>query len=332
MKVLSYWRHLIIILGLSSTSFSSAQTASPQEVLATVVGVHTQIPSTARTAAMLGTERSGSGVVIDEQGLILTVGYLILEALQVEVTPFSGERIPAQIVAYDHASGLGLVRASQPLAGKPIRLGETQALQAGSPVLIISRKGGERITPAQVMARKTFAGTWEYLLEDAIFTSPPHRDFNGAALIGNRGELLGIGSLVMTDVLEDQPTAQVTPGNMFIPIDLLPAILPDLLESGHSLPLKPWLGLYAGEYRGYLMVDRVAEGGPAARAGLGANDLIVAVAQQPVSTLEELFRQIWALGNAGVTVPITVLREGQLVELEIHSSDRYSWLRLNPSL
>ena len=332
MKALSYWRSLIIIFGLCGTLSSAAQTANPQEVLAAVVGVHAQVPRTARTADTLGTERRGSGVVIDDKGLILTVGYLILEALQVEVTPVNGERIPTRIVAYDHASGLGLLRATRPLNSKPIQLGETKALQAGSPVLIISRKDKESITPVQIMARKTFAGTWEYLLDDAIFTSPPHRDFNGAALIGNRGELLGIGSLIMTDVLEDQPTAQVTPGNMFIPIDLLPPILPDLLASGHSRPVRPWLGLYAGEYRGYLLIDRLAEGGPAAQAGLTTNDLIVAVAQQPVNTLSELFRQVWALGDAGVTVPITVLREGKLVEIQINSGDRYSWLRLNPSL
>ena len=304
----------------------------PQQVLAAIVGVHAEVPATARTAATLGTERDGSGVIIDQDGLVLTIGYLILEALTVDITLADGQRIPAQIVAYDHNSGFGLVRASRPLSNKPVPLGDSTTLQRGDPILIISRTQQENITPAQVMIRKSFAGSWEYLLDDAIFTSPPHPDFNGAALIGKQGELLGIGSLILNDVLADQPAAAVTPGNMFVPVDLLPPVLPELLAQGRRSKVHPWLGLYTREYRGYLFVEQVSENGPAAQAGLTQNDLIVAVARQRVSTLSGFLRQVWALGDAGVTVPLTVLRDAQLVDIQITSGDRYNWLQLNPAL
>jgi len=335
-QLIHHLRFILIFCTLSVIGgFSPAhsQTATdPQDVLAAVVGVRSQVPADARTATMLGSERSGSGVIIDQDGLVLTIGYLILEAQSVELTLSNGATIPAKIVAYDHPSGLGLLRASRPLASKPIRLGEPSELMPGDPILIISRGAQENISPAQVIVRKTFTGTWEYLLDNAIFTSPPHRDFNGAALIGNHGELLGIGSLILQDVLADQPSAEITPGNMFVPVDVLQPVLAELIAQGRRSKARPWLGLYAGEYRGRLFVDRVAQDGPAQTAGIKRNDLIVAVDQQAVNTLSGFLRQVWALGEAGVTVPLTVLREAELVDIPITSGDRYDWLRLNPAL
>jgi S1-C subfamily serine protease len=303
--------------------------AEIETILAAIVGVESQVPDNARTAKTLGTERSGSGVVIDSSGLIATIGYLILEAASTQVELNDGTMVPAKVIAYDHDTGFGLLRALQPIAVKPMRLGRSVDLKETDKVLVVSHGGANAVRPATVVSRRTFAGYWEYLLDDAIFTSPPHPVFGGAALIGPEGDLLGIGSLVVGDA---RPGEDPLPGNMFVPIDRLEPILGDLLTTGRSLrPARPWLGIYAEEYRGYLFVTRVAENSPAAESGIKTNEIITQVAGQSVDSLADFYRKVWALGDAGVDVPITVLRLNQLVDISVASSDRYQWLRLNPS-
>lgn len=320
----------LLFAGLSSVSAQAQNTTDGIDmVLGAVVGVDTLVPDNARTARTLGTERSGSGVVIDNNGLIVTVGYLILEASSAEIELTSGAKIPAKILAYDHDSGLGLLRALQPLEVTPMPLGSSKELGEADKVLAVSHGGIDAVRPATVVSRRTFAGYWEYLLEQAIFTAPPHPIFGGAALIGAQGELLGIGSLIVGDALPgDEPLA----GNMFIPIDRLEPILGELLVSGRTSQLaRPWLGIYAEEHRGYLFINRLAQGGPASDAGLKPNELILKVAGQSVASLTDFYKKIWALGKAGIEVPLTVLRDGQLTEVNVVSGDRYDWLRLNPS-
>lgn len=298
------------------------------DVLGAVVSVRAEIPVTARTADVLGTEREGSGVVIDDKGLILTIGYLILEASRAEVTVAGGRKVPVQILAYDHNSGFGLLRATQPLEVKPIKLGDSSSLQESARVLISGFGGTEAVRPAIVVSRRVFAGYWEYLLDDAIFTSPPYENFGGAALIGPEGELLGIGSLVVGDAMGSE---RAVPGNMFVPIDTLKPILKDMLATGRSTAApRPWLGIYSEQYRGHVFVTRVADTGPAARAGIRADDVILELAGSPVTTIEDFYRKLWALGKAGIDVRLTVLRGADLLDITVHSGDRYHWLRLNP--
>ena len=298
------------------------------DVLGAVVSVRAEVPITARTADVLGTEREGSGVVIDDKGLILTIGYLILEASRAEVTVAGGHKIPVQILAYDHNSGFGLLRATKPLDVKPMKLGDSAALEESARVLISGFGGANAVRPAIVVSRRVFAGYWEYLLDDAIFTSPPYENFGGAALIGPEGELLGIGSLVVGDAMGSD---RAVPGNMFVPIDTLKPILKDMLANGRSTaPPRPWLGIYSEQHRGHVFVTRVADTGPAARAGIRANDLILELAGKPVTTIEDFYRKLWALGKAGIDVRLTVLRGADLLDITVRSGDRYNWLRLNP--
>lgn len=321
----------LLLANLALTAPANAQSSANgiDVVLGAVVGIDTLVPDNARTARSLGTLRSGSGVVIDNNGLIVTIGYLILEASSAKVELTDGSTVAAEIVAYDHDSGLGLLRALQPLDVTPMPLGNTEKLAEADKVLVVSYGGVDAVRPATVVSRRTFAGYWEYLLEQAIFTSPPHPMFGGAALIGPGGELLGIGSLVVGDAL---PGEEPLAGNMFIPIDLLEPILGELLTSGRtSRPPRPWLGLYLNEYRGYLFVNRLAQDGPASSSGLQIDDIILQVAGQPVVSLVDFYEKIWALGNAGTDVPLTVLKSGQPTEVNITSGDRYNWLRLNPS-
>lgn len=310
---------------------ASAQDTNPRfvEILSAVVAVRAEVPVTARTAAVLGTEREGSGVVIDKDGLVVTIGYLILEASRAEITLPGGKEVPVEIIAYDHNSGFGLLRATEPLEVMPMKLGSSTDLEETSRVLVSSYGGAEATRPAIVVSRREFAGYWEYLLEDAIFTSPPYPNFGGAALIGPAGELLGIGSLVVGDAVLGE---RQVPGNMFVPIDNLKPILRDLLTLGRSsAPPRPWLGIYTEEIRGRLFVTRLAADGPAAQAGVEAGDIIVAIGGSAISSMADFYRKLWSRGEAGIEVTLTVLKAAELVNVKIHSSDRYRWLRLNPA-
>jgi S1-C subfamily serine protease len=287
------------------------------------------VPPDARTAESLGTERTGSGVVIDDDGLVLTIGYLVLEADSVVLTDIDGTSVPANIVAYDHDTGFGLVRALRPLSAKPIRLGNSGTLRPPDRALVLSHGGLDSAQGVVVIERRTFAGYWEYLLEDAIFTTPPHFEYGGAALIGADGTLLGIGSLLVGNV---SGGPESLPGNMFVPIDALKPIFADLLSRGRSAANpRPWLGVYTEDDRNHVFVIRLADGGPAERAGVEVDDIIVRVGDTPVASMADFYRAVWSLGDAGVEVPLTILRGGELMEIAVPSRDRYGYLRLGSS-
>lgn len=303
--------------------------ADPRAVVEAVLGLRAEVPAEARTSGTLGRERLGSGVLIDGQGLVLTIGYLILEASAVDLYDARGERIPAEIVGYDHETGLGLVRARAPLAARPVPLGRSADVRIGDPLLVISRAGALSGRETRLADRRDYAGYWEYLLEDALLTTPAHPAFGGAALIDTAGRLVGIGSLGIPDAAAE---GVQSPGNMFVPVDALKPIMADLLSSGRREgPHRPWLGVYAREVGGHVVVTGVAEGGPAATAGLAAGDLVMGVNGQPVASLAEFYRRIWSMGEAGVEVPLQVTRGPRPLALRVTSIDRLRWLKLNQS-
>lgn len=298
-------------------------------VLEAVVQVVSKVPAEARTARTLGTNRDGSGVVIDSNGLILTIGYAILEAESSEIVLSNGKRVAARPVAYDHASGFGLLRANQKLSVKPVELGDSSALAVRDPILMVSHGGRKGALPGLVVSRRPFAGSWEYMLERAIYTAPPHPAFGGAALFSAKGKLVGIGSLIVGDAME---LGHATPGNMFIPIDQLKPILGDLLEKGRATgPHRPWLGIYAQEIHGRLFVSRTARGGPAQSAGVRQGDIVVGIAGEPVTSLIDFYRRVWKLGHAGISVPLDILQGVKVLPISVKSTDRYKWLKLDHS-
>ncbi|MHA1567375.1 MAG: S1C family serine protease, partial [Alphaproteobacteria bacterium] len=291
----------------------------PRVLLRALVGIEADIPSGARTAPGLGTHREGNGVVISEDGLVLTIGYLILEAASVDITLQNGREVAAEVVAYDHDSGFGLVRATQALGIDPIQLGDSAAVLANQRALVATRNGVSDALGVRVVSRRVFSGSWEYMIEDAIFTSPPHRQFAGAALIGAEGKLIGIGSLFVGNAgNEDKP------GNMFVPINEIKPILQELVDNGRRTAApRPWLGVYPEPLQGFVFISRVAEGGPAEGAGVRAGDLVVEVDGVGVGDVEDFYRSIWATGDAGTTIDLTLLsRGGQLREITIPSIDR----------
>ncbi len=322
-------RVLIPLLACVASAGASPAGAQPTaaDVISAVVEVHALIPGDARTATSLGTQRSGAGVVIDDDGLVLTIGYLILEAATVTVG-VADTLTPAAVVAYDHATGFGLVRARGPLHRSPLALGDSSGLRRGDPALVIGGSESQPVAPVRVVDRRDFAGYWEYLLEDAIFTAPPQSSFAGAALVDLRGRLVGVGSLMLQDAANgDAPL----PGNMFVPINALKPILPDLLARGRGPgPSRPWLGMFTRSVSGHLFVTAVAPAGPAEQAGVRPGDIVLQVAGERITGMADFFRRVWALGNAGARVPLRVLRDAEIREITIESGDRYRWLRLRP--
>ena len=318
-----------VVAALLLFSGPGAVAAGPEGELAyrleAVVRVHAEIPTDARTAAYLGTERDGAGVVIDDAGLVVTIGYLITEAMGAEVTTGSGRVSRADVVGFDIASGLGLLRAAEPLAVKPIPIGTATALTEKTPVVVAASGGPEAVLPAVVVSRRDFVGYWEYLLDDAIFTAPPHPAWSGAALLGPDGKLAGIGSLVVSDAKADLP------GNMFVPIDRLQPVMGDLLALGRpSAPSRPWLGVNLRELDGKLVVGRVALDGPSDKAGVRHGDRVTAIDGAPVHELADFYRTLWRHGDAGVTVRLGVARQGEEREIEVNTIDRYRTPRDGP--
>ncbi len=297
---------------------------TPADILKAIVKVKATIPEDAATAQVLGTAREGNGVAIDARGHILTIGYLILEAETIEVIDADGDSVKADFVAYDYKTGFGILRANSPLAITPLKLGQSSLLKEGDRILIAGFGGSDAVLGSRVIARKQFVGYWEYLLEDAIYTSPPYPNYGGAALIDSDGHLLGIGSiftrLSVTGI-------GVIPCIMSVPIDLLKPILADLINTGRSSEApQPWLGVHADETHGRVIIIRVTPGGPAAKAGIKAGDIVVAVNQIPVKGLAEFFRQIWSMGPAGVMVHLSVLQGTQVRDISVPSADRYQML------
>jgi len=301
----------------------SADEAAARETLSAVVGVRTKILANARSAATLGTQREGSGVLVRD-GYVATIGYLVIESESIEVTGADGKSVPAALAAYDHASGFGLLKLLAPLAGKPLPIGNSSAAAEREPALVAAY-GGDGVSVVRVVSRRAFSGSWEYMLDAAIFTFPPVMNWSGASLISARGELLGLGSLIVAD---SAGAGTQSPGNMFVPADLLKAILEDLIARGKaSGPVRPWLGVNTEEMRGRLFVTRVSPEGPADKAGLKSGDILIGVGGEEVASLAEFYRKIWALGAAGVEVPLRVLQGVQVKEVSVRSMDRLQYFR-----
>lgn len=299
-----------------------------EEILKAIVQIRAMIPKDAHTATTLGTEREGSGVVIDSKGYILTIGYLIVEAESIEVTGLEEKPVTATFVGYDHNTGFGLIKTEKPLKVVPMKIGTSSQVKEGDPVLVAGHGGVDAVQVARVISRKEFAGYWEYLLEEAIFTAPAYTNFGGAALMGQDGQLLGIGSLFTQMMI---PGLAAIPSNVFVPIDLLGPILSDLKTLGRSSKApRPWLGINAEEAHGRVFITRVTAGSPAEKAGIKPGDLIVTVSKNGVNGLTDFYRKVWALGRAGVDVPLDVLRGTEIKEITVHSGDRQQFLRLKP--
>ena len=334
---------VLMLFALALPAFGAAPPAAPatprdddakyqflKDAANAVVGVKVKAIANARSAATLGVDRLGNGVVIDKNGLVLTIGYLILEADQIEVVTGTGHTVPATLAAYDHATGFGLLRPLMPLEVKPIKLGNSERVEAQHRMLVAGVGGAENLSVATVVSRRKFTGYWEYLLDSAIFTTPPRQDFGGAALIDRHGELVGIGSLFVMDA---QTPGERLPGNMFIPIDLLKPILAEMISTGRQKAgRRPWLGISSIEEDGRIKVLRVSGDSPAEKAGIVAGDIILALSGESVQSLDDFYKRLWAKGAPGVEVTLKVLKGTDVRDIRVRSMDRMEHIRKRPTI
>ena len=294
-----------------------------ERALSAIVGLHSIIPADAFTAETLGTERAGNGVHIGD-GLVLTIGYLITEAETIWLHFGDGRAVEGTALGYDQETGFGLVQALARLELPTLSFGSSKAAELGERVVVGGVGGRTRSLAARIAAKQEFAGYWEYVLDDAIFTYPAHPNWGGTGLISAQGELIGVGSLQ----LERARDGKNEHLNMVVPIDLLQPILDDLRKFGRvNKPARPWLGVYSTEVEDKIVVVGIAAKGPAARAEIKTGDVILSVAGQNVSTLAGFYRKVWALGNSGVEVPLTLYREGVTFDVRVNSSDRAKFLK-----
>jgi S1-C subfamily serine protease len=289
-----------------------------------VVALRVAIPDDAFTAPILGTERTGNGVVIRSDGLVLTVGYLILEAESIWLTANSGVVVAGHPLAYDFVTGFGLVQPLGHLDLPPLAIGSTAPIDVGDEVIVLGHGGRAHALKADVFAKREFAGPWEYLLDQALFTTPAHPEWSGAALLSEDGRLVGIGSLFVQEPAGDD----IVKGNMFMPIDVFVPVQEDLLTYGRrSGPARPWLGMYTAETGEGLAVTGLAPGGPAERAGVQVGDAVIDVGAERVAGLADLYRKVWRQGPAGAAIPLTLARGGTPLRVRVQSADRMDSLK-----
>lgn len=322
----------VLIAGTAAAATAAAESPIEQQSRAlwrasnAVLGLQADAVEDARSARTLGAHRAGSGVLIGADGLVLTIGYLILEAELVDLVTDDDRRIPARVVGYDVATGFGLVQALAPLRLVPAPLGEAAALQPSEPLIIVS--GGEdgEVGPTRLASRRSFSGYWEYHVDGALFTAPARADHSGAGLFNLNGELVGIGSLLVNDAF-GAAGARV-PGNMFVPIDLLKPILAELRERGSSsASARAWMGINAAEVSEGLRIIRVSDDSPADVAGLQAGDRILRIDGAAVARLEELWKRLWTGASAEREVRLEIERDGQRQTLSVQTVDRAKTLR-----
>ena len=317
-----------IALAVLCSFAAQAQSLTLEQLLSGVVHIKTLITPEGRTAETLGSEREGTGIVIDDNGLVLTIGYLMVEAISAEVTTNDGHTVGANVVGYDNESGFGLLQTITPLKVRALQMGKSADIKVGDPVVVASYGGPSGMSPVHVVAKREFAGEWEYLLDEAIFTAPPHPAWSGAALISHDGKLVGVGSLMVHDAPGKGDNQH---GNMFVPIDRLAPIFADLISDGRPAVAHPWLGLNTDDVGGHLVVRRVTPGAPAEKAGLRKGDIILAVNGETPKSLPDFYRKIWSQGDAGVDIPLDVLQNHQRRSFQVHSMNRLDHLRLKSS-
>lgn len=324
----------VALLGLvAQAGAATPQPTAPQTIIdaltkasAAVVGLEVTAADGSRSAETLGKKRSGSGVVIGPDGLILTIGYLMLEAESIQVVTQDNKTIPARAVAYDLATGFGLIRPLLPMRGiSPVALGSHKDLQTGE--ALMAATGGEDgdVGMTQLVSKRPFSGYWEYHIETALFTSPPIGNHSGAPLFSQRGELLGIGSLFVMDAMGEN---RRLPGNMFVPVDLLKPILAELQQTGSTkLSRRPWLGLTSSEQGGRVQVVRVNKDSPAQSAGLQPGDVVLAVDGAKVATLEAFYKKLWDRSDPDGEVELTILQGADLKTIKLKAVDRMTTMQ-----
>ena len=311
----------VLLILCANNSYADLTKEKVGQFYESIVSVRSIVPAEARTAASLGVEREGNGVAIDEKH-ILTIGYIVIEAKSIEIGLSDGRRLPAKLVGYDHTTGFGIIKSIVPLKMPPLQLGNSDNIKTEQDLLILpsSNRGAGSIVRS--VSRRPFTGWWEYFVENPIYTTPPNGLWAGAPILNKNGEILGIGSLFVS---ESVPGIS-SPGNMSVPINLLKPILEDLISSGRrKSKVQPYLGISSDDSNDQVIVTRVSDGGPAFQAGIKPQDVIMAINGSQVSNLKSFYEKVWKYGEAGVTIELGVLRRGEIMNFKLKTVDRLDY-------
>ncbi len=294
--------------------------------------IRTHVPENGFTVQSLGAERAGHAVLIDASGLFLTIGYLVVEATQVWLIDADGAAVEGHVIGSDTETGFGLVQMMGRPNADPLPIGTAEDLTLGDRAIVAGYGGVHQCVDVEIVGRREFAGYWEYLLDKAIFTSPPHPFWGGSSLIGMDGTLKGIGSLFVQESVPNEDGGDPREGNMIVPIDLLAGIKDDLLSTGsRTTPPRPWMGVFSAEASGKVVVAGLWDGGPADQAGVEAGDLVLELDGRPVTGMAGMYRALWDMGAAGIRVPLTVYRDKRIVEIDVETAARSDFY-LKPGL
>jgi S1-C subfamily serine protease len=295
----------------------SALPSHIQHVAPAVVGIHVEVPSDRPSAATLGAERWGSGVLFDATGYALTVSYVLIDAARVDVVLRDGRKVEGKVAGLDLESGLGVIKLEGPGPWPAASLGDSTRMAVGdiTGTVGMDEDGALIATPGTVKSIRAFAASWEYMLDRALFVAPYNSAFGGAALVDQTGAVVGITSLRL---------GEATYMNLAIPIEQFLGDREELIAKGRveSRKPRPWLGLYTRETDDGLVVAGVSPIGPARSAGFRPGDRIVRVNGEEVSGQADFYRRLWR-GSAGQEVQLVVMRATRLEAITVRSVDRY---------
>ena len=317
-----FFQSFIIIFIFQNVFASEKKIATEEEVkklYESIVRIYSIVPPDARTANSLGTERRGSGVIIDDKH-ILTIGYIVVEADTINIGLPGGKTVPGELVGYDHTSGFGILRTINSTKLNPLKLGDSDEIKVDELLFVMPYPDQGQASAANAVSRRSFAGWWEYYLDKPIYTFPMNYSWAGTPLINQQGEILGIGSLFVSESLSPGVSS---PGNLFVPINDLKPILKDLIDNGRRTKnIKPYMGLSSEDSTGKVSVTRVNENGPAAKAGIMPNDVILSVNGKDVRNMTEFYKTVWGLGGPGTVLKLDIDRNEQRLSFELTTMDR----------
>ena len=333
MKYFTFLCLLILTLNRHSTAAQTEEKNSRlptvvnsqilQNSLAASVQITSRAVENASSARTLGKVRQGSGVVIGTDGLILTIGYLILETEQIEIRTHQQKTYPAQVVAYDQATGFGLIKPLIPLQGvEPVKLGKLLDQKTDTELWVVSAGSSVFSSPTKLIDVRSFTGYWEYHLDSAIYTSPPVVNHSGAGLFNLKGELIGIGSLFVQDVMPAGNPSSLA-GNMFVPVELLEPIFKNMLQNGTGPnSQRAWLGINAVEKLGRIQIVRVTPESPAQSAGLSPGQWLLGLNGKPVESLSAFYKQLWAIPINSESAQLTIFDGKTIYQIPVPIVDR----------
>jgi S1-C subfamily serine protease len=283
-------------------------------VVPATVAVAVEVPETHPSAAILGTERLGTGVVVDRAGLLLTVNYVVIGASSVEVTLLDETRVDGRVVAHDFASGLAVIEISaHGLAA--LDLCPSSALGVGQDIFIVAAAGENkrRANSGMITSIAPFDAYWDYSLDRAITTTAMNPGLGGAPLLDSHGRVAGIASLDLNEI------GRFT---LAIPVDDFLTHRNELLQHGRrvSRPARAWVGLYCYTFRDHVVIAGVLPGTPAEQAGLAAGDVVLTVDGQTIANRHELYSALW-LHRPGDVLEFRVFRNNAVKRLAVPSGD-----------